>query len=220
MVSGLLVYLVYRFISPLFIFPCVLSINQINRFIGLFGLSVYFSTVYFTMRSLNKPNKPVYFSMRSLTKQWDSVRFIGLFGLSVYFSTVYFPCILSINQINRFISPCVLSLDSGIVSGLLVYLVYRFISPLFIFPCVLSINQINRFISPCILSLDSGIVSGLLVYWFISPLFIFPCILSINQINLFISPCILSLNTRIVSGLLVYLVYWFISLLFFHAFSQ
>ena len=55
--------------------------------------------------------------------------------------------------------------------GLLVYLVYRFISPLFIFPCVLSINQINRFISPCVLSLDSGIVSGLLVYlvyWFIS----------------------------------------------------
>ena len=80
----------------------------------------------------------------------------------------------SINQINRFISPCVLSLDSGIVSGLLVYLVYWFISPLFIFPCVLSINQINRFISPCVLSLDSGIVSGLLVYlvyWFISPLF-------------------------------------------------
>ena len=78
------------------------------------------------------------------------------------------------NQINRFISPCVLSLDSGIVSGLLVYLVYWFISPLFIFPCILSINQINRFISPCVLSLESGIVSGLLVYlvyWFISPLF-------------------------------------------------
>ena len=51
------------------------------RFIGLFGLSVYFS-----MGSLNKPNKPVYFSMRSLTGQLDSVRFIGLFGLSVYFS--------------------------------------------------------------------------------------------------------------------------------------
>ena len=30
-----------------------------------------------------------------------------------------------------FIFPCVLSLDSGIVSGLLVYLVYRFISTLF-----------------------------------------------------------------------------------------
>ena len=60
------------------------------RFIGLFGLSVYFSTVYFSMRSLNKPNKPVYFYMHSLTGQWDSVRFIGLFGLSVYFSTVYF----------------------------------------------------------------------------------------------------------------------------------
>ena len=59
-------------------------------FIGLFGLLVYFSTVYFSMRSLNKPNKPVYFSMRSLTGQWDSVRFIGLFGLLVYFSTVYF----------------------------------------------------------------------------------------------------------------------------------
>merc|ERR1739842_243550 len=56
------------------------------RFIGLFGLLVYFSTVYFSMRSLNKPNKPVYLSMHSLTVQWDSVRFIGLFGLSVYFS--------------------------------------------------------------------------------------------------------------------------------------
>ena len=65
-------------------------------FIGLFGLLVYFSTVYFSMRSLNKPNKPVYFSMRSLTGQWDSVRFIGLFGL-----LVYFPCVLSNNQINR-----------------------------------------------------------------------------------------------------------------------
>ena len=53
---------------------------------GLFGLSVYFSIVYFSMRSLNKPNKPVYFSMRSLTGQWDSVRFIGLFGLLVYLS--------------------------------------------------------------------------------------------------------------------------------------
>ena len=47
-------------------------------FIGLFGLLVYFSTVYFSMYSLNKPNKPVYFSMHSLTGQWDSVRFIGL----------------------------------------------------------------------------------------------------------------------------------------------
>ena len=54
--------------------------------VGLFGLLVYFSIVYFSMRSLNKPNKPVYFSMRSLTGQWDSVRFIGLFGLLVYFS--------------------------------------------------------------------------------------------------------------------------------------
>ena len=44
------------------------------RFIGLFGLLVYFS-----MRSLNKPNKPVYFSMRSLTGYQESVRFIGLF---------------------------------------------------------------------------------------------------------------------------------------------
>merc|ERR1739840_48750 len=96
-------------------------------FIGLIGLLVYFSTVYFSMRPINKPNKPVYFSMRSLTGQWDSVRFIGLFGLSVYFSMFIFPCVLSINQINRFISPCVLSLGSGIVSGLLVYLVYRFI---------------------------------------------------------------------------------------------
>ena len=107
--------------------------------VGLFGLLVYFSIVYFSMHSLNKPNKPVYFSMHSLTGQWDSVRFIGLFGLSVYFSMFIFPCVLSINQINRFISPCVLSLGSGIVSGLLVYLVYRFISP-----CVLSNNQINR----------------------------------------------------------------------------
>ena len=40
-------------------------------------------------------------------------------------------------------------------TGQLVYLVYWFISPLFIFPYVLSINQINRFISPCVLSLDS-----------------------------------------------------------------
>ena len=64
-----------------------------------------------------------------------------------------FPCVLSINQINRFISPCILSLDTRKVSGLLVYLVYWFISP-------------------CTLSLESGIVSGLLVYlvyWFISP---------------------------------------------------
>ena len=73
------------------------------RFIGLFGLLVYFS-----MRSLNKPNKPVYFSMRSLTGHQDSVRFIGLFGLLVYL--VYW-----------FISPCTLSLESGIVSGLLIY---------------------------------------------------------------------------------------------------
>merc|ERR1719458_2154428 len=107
--------------------------------------------------------------MHYLTGQWDSVWFIGLFDLLVYFSTFYFPYVLSINQINRFISPCVLSLDSGIVSGLLVYLVYwfispLFISPLFIFPCILSINQINRFISPCVLSLDTRIVSGLLVY--------------------------------------------------------
>merc|ERR1719458_1166455 len=120
--------------------------------------------------------------MHYLTGQWDSVWFIGLFDLLVYFSTFYFPYVLSINQINRFISPCVLSLDSGIVSGLLVYLVYWFISPLFIFPYVLSINQIYRFISPCVISLDSGIVSGLLVYldyWFISPL-LFPYVLSIN----------------------------------------
>ena len=51
------------------------------RFIGLFGLLVYFS-----MRSLNKPNKPVYFSMHSLTGYQESVRFIGLFGLLVYFT--------------------------------------------------------------------------------------------------------------------------------------
>ena len=63
------------------------------RFISLFGLSVYFSIVYFSMRSLNKPNKPVYFSMHSITGQWDSVWFIGLLGLLVYFSTVYFPCV-------------------------------------------------------------------------------------------------------------------------------
>merc|ERR1739841_449236 len=51
------------------------------RFIGLFGLLVYFS-----MHSLNKPNKPVYFSMHSLTGYQESVRFIGLFGLLVYFT--------------------------------------------------------------------------------------------------------------------------------------
>ena len=103
--TGQLVYLVYWFISPLFIFSCILSINQINRFISpcvisldngiVSGLLVYLvywfiSPLFFFMRSLNKPNKTVYFSMRSLTGQWDSVRFIGLFGLSVYFSTVYF----------------------------------------------------------------------------------------------------------------------------------
>ena len=74
--------------------------------------------------------------MRSLTGQWDSVWFIGLFGLLVSFFTVYFSMHSLKNQINRFISPRILSLDSGIVSGLLVYLVYWFISPLFIFPCV------------------------------------------------------------------------------------
>ena len=114
---GLLVYLNQRYLFEK-------SLNNLDcvRFIGVFGL---FFNVYFSMRSLNKPNKPVYCSMRSLTGQWDSVRFIGLFGLSVYFSMFIFPCVLSINQINRFIAPCVLSLDSGIVSGLLVYLVYR-----------------------------------------------------------------------------------------------
>ena len=44
-----------------------------------------------------------------------------------------------------FISPLILSLENVIVSGLLVYLVYWFISPLTI-------------------SLKSGIVSGLLIY--------------------------------------------------------
>merc|ERR1739844_671764 len=82
---GLLVYF------SMFIFPCVLSINQINWFISpcvlslgsgiVSGLLVYLVYRFifqclFSMRSLNKPNKPVYFSMRSLTGQWDSVRFI------------------------------------------------------------------------------------------------------------------------------------------------
>ena len=62
------------------------------------GLLVFL--VYFSMHSLNKPNKPVYFSMRSLTGQWDSVRFIGLFGLLVYFSTVYFS-MRSLNKPNK-----------------------------------------------------------------------------------------------------------------------
>ena len=43
--------------------------------------------------------------MHFLTGQWDSVRFIGLFGLLVY----------------QFICQCILSLDSAIVSSLLVY---------------------------------------------------------------------------------------------------
>ena len=79
---GLLVYLNQRYLFEK-------SLNNLDcvRFIGLFGL---FFHVYFSMRSLNKPNKLVYFSMRSLTGQWDSVWFIGLFGLLVYFSTVYF----------------------------------------------------------------------------------------------------------------------------------
>ena len=117
-VSGLLVYLVY---FSMFIFPCVLSINQINRFISpcvlslgsgiVSGLLVYLVYRFicplfiFSMRSLNKPNKPVYFSMRSLTGHQDSVQFIGLFGLLVY----------------QFICQCILSLDSAIVSSLLVY---------------------------------------------------------------------------------------------------
>ena len=86
----------------MFIFPCVLSINQINRFISPCVLSL------------------------------DSRIVSGLLVYLVYrfiCPLFIFPCVLSINQINRFISPCVLSLDSGIVSGLLVYLVYRFISP-------------------------------------------------------------------------------------------
>ena len=62
------------------------------RFIGLFGLLVYFSIVFFSMRSLNKPNKSVYFSM--------CVRFIGLFGLLVYFSIVYFS-MRSLNKSNK-----------------------------------------------------------------------------------------------------------------------
>ena len=47
--------------------------------------------------------------MHFLTGQCDSVQFIGLIGF-------------------LFISPCVFSLDSGMVTGLLVYLVYRFVS--------------------------------------------------------------------------------------------
>ena len=69
---GLLVYLNQRYSYEKSL------INNLDcvRFIGLFGLLDYFS-----MRSLNKPNKPVYFSMRSLTGHQESVRFIGLFGL-------------------------------------------------------------------------------------------------------------------------------------------
>ena len=73
---GLLVYLKQRYL-----FEKLLNNLDCVRFIGLFGLLVYFS-----MRSLNKPNKPVYFSMRSLTGHQESVRFIGLFGLLVYFT--------------------------------------------------------------------------------------------------------------------------------------
>jgi hypothetical protein len=91
----------------------------------LLGLLVYSNQRYLFEKSLNN---------------LDCVRFIGLFGL---FFHVFFPCVLSINQINRFISPCVLSLDSRIVSGLLVYLVYRFICPLFIFS-MRSLNKPNK----------------------------------------------------------------------------
>ena len=68
---GLLVYLNQRYLFEK-------SLNNLDcvRFIGVFGL---FFNVYFSMRSLNKPNKPVYFSMRSLTGYQESVRFIGLF---------------------------------------------------------------------------------------------------------------------------------------------
>ena len=69
--------------------------------------------------------------MHSFTGEWDSLWFIGLFGLLVYFTMHTFTGD----------SP----VESGIVSGLLVYLVYWFISP-------------------CVLALDSGIVSSLLVY--------------------------------------------------------
>ena len=47
----------------------------------------------------------ILFYVYSPTGQWDSVRFIGLFGLLVY----------------QFICQCILSLDSAIVSSLLVY---------------------------------------------------------------------------------------------------
>ena len=75
---GLLVYLNQRYLFQK-------SLNNLDcvRFIGVFGL---FFNVYFSMRSLNKPNKPVYFSMHSLTGYQESVRFIGLFGLLVYFT--------------------------------------------------------------------------------------------------------------------------------------
>ena len=89
---GLLVYLNQRYLFEK-------SLNNLDcvRFIGLFGLLVYFS-----MRSLNKPNKPVYFSMRSLTGHQESVRFIGLFGLLVYFTMHTFT---GEGDCVRFISP-------------------------------------------------------------------------------------------------------------------
>ena len=89
---GLLVYLNQRYLFEK-------SLNNLDcvRFIGLFGL---FFHVYFSMRSLNKPNTPVYFSMHYLTGQWDSVWFIGLIGLLVYFSTVYFS-MHSLNKPNK-----------------------------------------------------------------------------------------------------------------------
>ena len=53
--------------------------------------------------------------------------------IKLTFVSFFFNFFILHLSLNRFISPCVLSLDSGIVSGLLVYLVYWFISPLFIF---------------------------------------------------------------------------------------
>ena len=70
--------------------------------------------------------------LHMLTGGWDSVRFIGLFGLLVHFTmhnfTGEWDCVPFIGLFGLFHYAhflwTVFAMDSGIVSSLLVYLVY------------------------------------------------------------------------------------------------